>query len=177
MSQEMFSGWGVRTVGSSEPRYNPMSYHNGSIWPHDNAIIAAGISRYGLRSAATSLFDSLYEASRYMELQRMPELFCGFHRRPDGSGPTLYPVACAPQAWAAGAVFLMLNSCLGINVVPGEPAILLSQPWLPRALNELRIDNLQVGQASVDLVFRRRREHIDTEVKGRRGDIEVRELK
>ena len=177
MSQEMFSGWGVRTVGSSEPRYNPMSYHNGSIWPHDNAIIAAGISRYGLRSAATSLFDSLYEASRYMELQRMPELFCGFHRRPDGSGPTLYPVACAPQAWAAGAVFLMLNSCLGINVVPSEPAILLSQPWLPRALNELRIDNLQVGQASVDLVFRRRREHIDTEVKGRRGDIEVRELK
>ena len=177
MSQEMFSGWGVRTVGSSEPRYNPMSYHNGSIWPHDNAIIAAGVSRYGLRSAATSLFDSLYEASRYMELQRMPELFCGFHRRPDGSGPTLYPVACAPQAWAAGAVFLMLNSCLGINVVPGEPAILLSQPWLPRALNELRIDNLQVGQASVDLVFRRRREHIDTEVKGRRGDIEVRELK
>lgn len=177
MSQEMFSGWGVRTVGSSETRYNPMSYHNGSIWPHDNAIIAAGISRYGLRSAATSLFDSLYEASRYMELQRMPELFCGFHRRPDGSGPTLYPVACAPQAWAAGAVFLMLNSCLGINVVPAEPAILLSQPWLPRALNELRIDNLQVGQASVDLVFRRRREHIDTEVKGRRGDIEVRELK
>ena len=177
MSHEMFSGWGVRTVGSSEPRYNPMSYHNGSIWPHDNAIIAAGISRYGLRSAATSLFDSLYEASRYMELQRMPELFCGFHRRPDGSGPTLYPVACAPQAWAAGAVFLMLNSCLGIHVVPAEPAILLSQPWLPRALNELRIDNLQVGQASVDLVFRRRREHIDTEVKGRRGDIEVRELK
>ena len=107
----------------------------------------------------------------------MPELFCGFHRRPDGSGPTLYPVACAPQAWAAGAVFLMLNSCLGINVVPAEPAILLSQPWLPRTLNELRIDNLQVGQASVDLVFRRRREHIDTEVKGRRGDIEVRELK
>jgi glycogen debranching enzyme len=153
-----------------------MSYHNGSIWPHDNAIIAAGFARYGLRSAATAVFDSLYETSRYMELQRMPELFCGFHRRPDGSGPTLYPVACAPQAWAAGAVFLMLRSSLGLDIVPAEPAILLPHPWLPAALSELRIDNLQVGQASVDLVFRRRGEQIDVEVAGRRGAIEVREL-
>jgi glycogen debranching enzyme len=176
LGQEMYSGWGVRTVGSAEARYNPMSYHNGSIWPHDNAIIAAGLSRYGQRSAATAIFDSLYETSRYMELQRIPELFCGFHRRPDSSGPTLYPVACAPQAWAAGAVFLMLNASLGLKLVPAEPAILLSQPWLPAALQELRIDNLQVGRASVDLVFRRRAEHIDVEVAGRRGDIEVREL-
>ena len=176
LSQEMFSGWGVRTVGSAERRYNPMSYHNGSIWPHDNAIIAAGFSRYGLRSAATVVFDSLYETSRYMELHRMPELFCGFHRRTDAGGPTLYPVACAPQAWAAGAVFLMLNSSLGLDIAPAEPAIFLSQPCLPASLNKLRIDNLQVGQASVDLVFRRRAEHVDVEVAGRRGGIEVREL-
>ena len=106
----------------------------------------------------------------------MPELFCGFHRRLDGSGPTLYPVACAPQAWAAGSVFLMLNAVLGIKVVPAEPAILLSQPGLPAALGELRIDNLQVGQASVDLAFRRRGDYIDAEVTGRRGEIGVREL-
>jgi len=176
MDREMFSGWGVRTVGSSEPRYNPMSYHNGSIWPHDNAIIAAGFCRYGLQFAATAMLDGLYGASQHMELHQMPELFCGFHRRLDGSGPTLYPVACAPQAWAAGAVFLMLNAVLGIKVVPAEPAILLSRPWLPAAVSELRIDNLQVGQASVDLAFLRRGEHVDAEVTGRRGEIEVREL-
>jgi glycogen debranching enzyme len=175
MGSEMFSGWGVRTVGSSEPRYNPMSYHNGSIWPHDNAMIAAGFARYGLQNLAAEILDALYEASRHIELQRMPELFCGFHKRTDGSGPTLYPVACAPQAWAAGSVFLMLNACLGINVLNDKPQIHLFRPTLPAALNELRIDNLHVGGASVDLVFRRRGARVDSEVAARRGDIEVRE--
>ena len=172
---ELFSGWGVRTIGSSESRYNPMSYHNGSIWPHDSAIVAAGLCRYGLQSAAADILDGLYEASRHIELQRMPELFCGFHRRADGSGPTLYPVACAPQAWAAGSVFLMLNACLGISVVTTKPEIRLSRPALPSILSELRIDNLQVGKCAIDLAFRRQGAHIDSEVMGRRGDIEVRE--
>jgi len=175
MSLEMFSGWGVRTVGSAEARYNPMSYHNGSIWPHDNAMVAAGFSRYGLQAFAAEILNALYEASRHIELQRMPELFCGFHKRTDGSGPTLYPVACAPQAWAAGSVFLMLGASLGINVVAGKPQIHLFRPSLPAALNELHIDNLRVGQASVDLVFRRRENRVDSEVTGRRGDIEVHE--
>jgi glycogen debranching enzyme len=175
MAPEMFSGWGVRTVSSSERRYNPMSYHNGSIWPHDNAMIAAGFARYGLQNLAAELLNALYESSRHFELQRMPELFCGFHKRNDGSGPTLYPVACAPQAWAAGSVFLMLGACLGITVVTDKPQIRLSHPSLPAALNELRIDNLRVGDASVDLVFRRRGTRIDSEVTGRRGDIEVHE--
>jgi glycogen debranching enzyme len=175
MSLEMFSGWGVRTVGSSEARYNPMSYHNGSIWPHDNAIVAAGFARYGLQKFAAEILNGLYEASRHIELQRMPELFCGFHKRTDGSGPTLYPVACAPQAWAAGSVFLMLSACIGINVVADKQQIHLYRPTLPAALNELRIENLRVGSASVDLIFRRRETCVHTEVADRRGDIEVHE--
>ena len=177
MGPEMFSGWGVRTVGSSQARYNPMSYHNGSVWPHDNAIIAAGFSRYGLPELAAELLNSFYGASRHIELHRMPELFCGFHKRGDGSGPTLYPVACAPQAWAAGAVFLMLGACLGAAVGAEKPQIRLERPALPAVLNELRINHLQVGSASVDLVFRRNGSRIDTEVGDRRGDIEVQESK
>jgi glycogen debranching enzyme len=175
MRPEMFSGWGVRTVSSSERRYNPMSYHNGSVWPHDNAMIAAGFARYNLQNLACELLNALYEASRHVELQRMPELFCGFHKRNDGSGPTLYPVACAPQAWAAGAVFLMLSASLGITVGNSKPQIRLSRPCLPAVLSEVRIDNLRVGDASVDLVFRQRGTRIESEVAGRRGDIEVRE--
>jgi glycogen debranching enzyme len=175
MGPQMFSGWGVRTVASSEARYNPMSYHNGSVWPHDNAIIAAGFSRYGMQNLAAEVLNAFYEASRHIELRRMPELFCGFHKRTEGSGPTLYPVACAPQAWAAGSVFLMLASCLGINVVAAKPRIHFFRPSLPAALNELRIDNLQVGEASVYLAFRRRGTRVDTEVAGRSGDIEVHE--
>jgi glycogen debranching enzyme len=176
LGPDMFSGWGVRTVGSSEARYNPMSYHNGSIWPHDNAIIAAGFCRYGLQHQAAQVLDALYSASRHFELQRMPELFCGFHKRPDGSGPTLYPVACAPQAWAAGAIFLMLSACLGITVAAGKPAIHLYRPGLPATLNQLRVDNLRVGPAGADLLFHRQDKRIHAEVTGRRGDIEVREL-
>jgi len=176
MSTDLYSGWGVRTVGSSEARYNPMSYHNGSVWPHDNAIIAMGFANYGLHAPAAEILQGMYEASRHVELQRMPELFCGFHKRPDGSGPTLYPVACAPQAWAAASVFLMLQACLGINVVTAKPEIRLNWPRLPEVLGEVRVLNLRVGQSSVDLLFRRRGSRVDTEVTGRQGDIEVREV-
>ncbi|HKF26310.1 MAG TPA: amylo-alpha-1,6-glucosidase [Candidatus Acidoferrum sp.] len=175
MGPEMFSGWGVRTVASSEARYNPMSYHNGSVWPHDNAIIAAGFARYGMQSLAAEVLNALYEASRHIELQRMPELFCGFHKRTEGSGPTLYPVACAPQAWAAGSVFLMLSACLGIDITASPARVQLIRPSLPAALNELRIDNLRVGNGSVNLAFRRQGKRVDTEVTGRSGDVEVHE--
>src|SRR5216110_2394552 len=102
LSERMFSGWGIRTIAAGEARYNPMSYHNGSIWPHDNAIAAAGFSRYGLTSPAARLLDALLDLSQAIDLHRLPELLCGFHRRAE-ERPTLYPVACAPQAWAAGA--------------------------------------------------------------------------
>ena len=173
MSNQLFSGWGVRTVGSGEARYNPMSYHNGSIWPHDNALIAMGFSEYGLQGSASEILEGLFHASRHVELQRMPELFCGFHKRPDGSGPTLYPVACAPQAWAAGAVFLMVQACLGIKVSASKPEIRLTRPYLPPALNDLRVENLQVGDASADLFFRRQGEEVQMEISRRRGAIEI----
>src|SRR5206468_3734123 len=126
-----WSGFGVRTLAAGEARYNPMSYHNGSVWPHDNALIAAGLARYGLREAVARPLEGLYEASLYVELHRMPELFCGFSRRP-GEGPTLYPVACAPQAWAAGAVFLLLKAALGIEVDGQKHEVTLGRPVLPR---------------------------------------------
>ena len=102
MEPRFFSGWGIRTLARDEPRYNPMSYHNGSIWPHDNSLIALGLRKYGFTSAADRIFAGMWQAAGYMDFQRLPELFCGFPRRP-GRGPTLYPVACSPQAWAAAA--------------------------------------------------------------------------
>jgi glycogen debranching enzyme len=175
MSAECFSGWGVRTVASSEIRYNPMSYHNGSIWPHDNAILALGFSRYGLQQQAAEILQGMYSASRHLQLHRMPELFCGFHKRSDGSGPTLYPVACAPQAWAAAAVFMMLQACLGISVSFEKPQIRLERPHLPTILDHVRIENLTVGDLDADLIFRRSGSQVDLEVIRRRGDIDVQE--
>ena len=115
MAPESFSGWGVRTVAASEGRYNPMGYHTGAVWPHDNALIAQGLARYGLADQALRIWTGLFEAGLYFDLHRMPELFCGFAQDP-GEGPVLYPVACAPQAWAAASVFLLLQACLGLEV-------------------------------------------------------------
>lgn len=115
LDSDMFSGWGVRTLSSSSGRYNPMSYHNGSIWPHDNALIAFGLSKYGLQKHVLKIMESIFGASLFMELQRVPELYCGFEKRP-GIGPTAYPVACSPQAWAVGTVFMLLQSCLRISI-------------------------------------------------------------
>jgi glycogen debranching enzyme len=107
---DMFSGWGIRTVAHAERRYNPMSYHDGSVWPHDNGIAAAGCARYGLNGHVAVPFEGLFEASAEMDGHRLPELFCGFHRQP-GEGPTLCPAVCSPQAWASGVVFQLL-ACL-----------------------------------------------------------------
>src|SRR5580692_4350250 len=115
LGRDSFSGWGIRTVASGEARYNPISYHNGSIWPHDNAMIALGFARYGLASAASQLFSAMLAAASHQDLRRLPELFCGFRRRPH-RGPTAYPVACAPQAWAAAAPFAFLHACLGLEL-------------------------------------------------------------
>lgn len=173
LSERMFSGWGIRTVASGESRYNPMSYHNGSIWPHDNALVALGLSLYGHQSKVLQIFYGLYEASLHVELNRLPELFCGFHKRTDSSGPTLYPVACSPQAWAAGSVFLLLRAALGISIRAPERTIRLSNPVLPAGLDELTIENLRVADAAVDLLIRRHPEGVGVEVLRRDGDIEV----
>ncbi len=173
LADDSFSGWGVRTLSSLEARYNPMSYHNGSIWPHDNALIALGLSRYGLKEYALPILTGLFEASRYVDLHRLPELFCGFPRRP-GEGPTLYPVACAPQAWAAGAVFLLLQGCLGLQINGQERRLAFYHPTLPESLDEVWIRNLRIADAEVDLHIINHRHHdVGIQVLRRQGDVEI----
>ncbi len=172
LDRDSFSGWGVRTLSSAERRYNPMSYHNGSVWPHDNALIAAGLGRYGLTPEAARLLYAFFELSRAVDLRRLPELICGFERSP-GAGPTLYPLACAPQAWAAGAVFLMLQACLGLSIRGREGQILLERPTLPPFLETLRIDDLRVGSGSVDLSLSRRGPEVSVDVARSSGHVTV----
>jgi glycogen debranching enzyme len=172
LDRESFTGWGVRTLASAEQRYNPMSYHNGSVWPHDNAVIASGFGRYGLTQDAARLLFAFFELSRSVDMRRLPELICGFERLP-GAGPTLYPLACAPQAWAAGAVFLMLQACLGLSVRGRESQILLERPTLPPFLETLRIDDLRVGSGSVDLSLSRRGPEVSVDVARSSGHVTV----
>jgi glycogen debranching enzyme len=171
----MFSGWGIRTLAAGQQRYNPMSYHDGSIWPHDNAISALGLARAGFHDHAARVMDGLFDASRHFELARLPELFCGFSRRGD-EGPTRYPVACSPQAWAAGAVFMLLQACLGLEVDAPARLLHFDQARLPAFLDDLRIDNLAVGDASVNLHVVRRPRGVRVDVLGRQGVVEVRSV-
>jgi glycogen debranching enzyme len=131
-----------------------MSYHNGSIWPHDNALIALGLARYGHKQPVESLFDALFGAANYMDYRRLPELFCGFPKK-HGHGPTLYPVACSPQAWASATPFTLLEASLGLEFDPGGGEIHLCNPRLPPFLDEVTLRNLQLGASSVDLRVRR----------------------
>jgi glycogen debranching enzyme len=172
LSEEMFSGWGIRTVAALEARYNPMSYHNGSVWPHDNALIASGLARYGFRELVLQILTGLFDAALFLDLHRLPELFCGFARRP-GEGPTLYPVACAPQSWSAASVFLLLQACLGLSIKGPEAKISFSRPLLPESLQEIRIKNLKVGKALVDLFLQRHAQDVGINVIRREGGVEI----
>ncbi len=172
MHESGFSGWGVRTLATSEARYNPMSYHNGSIWPHDNALVAAGFSRYGLKAEAGAILTALYEASLYFDLHRLPELFCGFPKLPD-TQPTEYPVSCSPQAWAAGSVLLLLQACLGMRVRGVENRVIFVQPHLPHFLEEVEIRGLHVNGASIDLSLTRHEEDVGVNVMRRDGNVAV----
>jgi glycogen debranching enzyme len=176
LGSDMFSGWGLRTLSSREARYNPMSYHNGSIWPHDNAIAAEGVSAYGYREEALCIFNGLFGASQNVELNRLPELFCGFGRR-SGQGPTLYPVACSPQAWAAGSVFLLLKAVLGLDIDAVGQRITFRSPMLPELLPELWIHNLRVGQASIDLQLQRYPGDVGVTVLSKTGNVQLATLK
>jgi glycogen debranching enzyme len=172
MDSETFCGWGIRTVASSQARYNPMSYHNGSVWPHDNAVAAAGMARYGFADEALRVMGALYEASLSFDQHRLPELFCGFQRRED-EGPTLYPVACSPQAWAAATVFSLLETCLGMSFRPEVPEIVLRRPHLPDCIQWLRIGPLAVGQRSVELLLRRYENNVGIDVLQKHGEITI----
>ncbi|HVO23920.1 MAG TPA: amylo-alpha-1,6-glucosidase [Candidatus Margulisiibacteriota bacterium] len=172
LASESFSGWGVRTVAACESRYNPMSYHNGSVWPHDNALIAQGLARYGQAEQALQIWTGLFEAALHFDLHRMPELFCGFAQDP-GEGPVPYPVACAPQAWSAASVFLLLQACLGLEINAPEVRVSFTRPQLPSSLGELRIHNLEVAGASVDLLLVRHEHDVGVNVLRRDGDLQV----
>jgi glycogen debranching enzyme len=168
-----FTGWGVRTIADTEARYNPMAYHNGSIWPHDNAIIAAGMTHRRSKVLAEEILNAHYEASTFFDSGRLPELFCGFRRR-EGKAPTRYPVACSPQAWAAGAVFMMLQACLGLSVDAIKSRVLLRSPCLPRCLDRISIRGLSLGGAGdVDLTLVRSGRSVAAHVERRSGDLEV----
>ncbi|HYD86342.1 MAG TPA: amylo-alpha-1,6-glucosidase [Vitreimonas sp.] len=167
-----FSGFGIRTIAASEARYNPISYHNGSIWPHDNSMIAAGLARYGFRREAGQIFAGLFEASTYMDLRRLPELFCGFPRQ-RGAGPVFYPVACAPQAWAATAPLLLLQACLGLEFDAQECRISFNKPFLPSFLDEVTLSRLRVADAEVDVALKRAGSDVLLHVLRRTGDCRV----
>ncbi|MEO5657952.1 MAG: amylo-alpha-1,6-glucosidase [Nitrospiria bacterium] len=176
MGRNSFSGWGIRTVDAGEVRYNPMAYHNGSVWPHDNALIAEGFSRYGLKDAALRVMVGLFETSNFVDLHRLPELFCGFAQRPE-RGPTLYPVACSPQAWASGAVFLLLQACFGLSIDASRRQIRFDHPILPDGLPRVRVTDLRVGKASVDLELERHAGGVSIKVLRREGDVEILAIK
>ena len=170
--ESFFSGWGVRTIADFEKRFNPMSYHNGSVWPHDNALIGFGCTQTPYKELACQILSGLFDASKFLHLHRMPELFCGFSRHA-GTGPTLYPTACAPQAWAAGAVFLLLQACLGLTIRASEATIYFFYPRLPESLPEVSVRDIRVGQSSVDLEIRRNGERIMVNPIHQKGDLKV----
>ncbi|MCA1561724.1 MAG: amylo-alpha-1,6-glucosidase [Acidobacteria bacterium] len=172
MTDAMFAGWGVRTVAAGEARYNPMSYHNGSIWPHDNAVAAAGLARYGFTAEAARIMNAMFDLSQSVDGHRLPELLCGFHRR-GGEYPTLYPVACAPQAWAAGAVYLLLGGCLGLQIDAAARRVSFHRAILPDNIEWVRLTNLVVAGASADLMLMRHARDVGITVLGREGELEI----
>lgn len=172
VSPNFFSGWGIRTIATSEARYNPMSYHNGSVWPHDNAMITAGFARYGLRDRIPPIFDGLLDAALQMDQRRLPELFCGFRRRA-GRAPILYPVACAPQAWASGAMLHMLSALLGLKVDAGSRTITLRSPRLPESVGRVSIRDMRVGGGSADFILRNNSGTVIADVTNSRGGAKV----
>ena len=168
MSDEMFSGWGVRTLSTAERRYNPMSYHNGSVWPHDNAIVAAGLGRIGERRSVIRILEGLLHAETHLKGGSLPELFCGFPRD-ERLGPVPYPVACHPQAWSAASVFMIIRAMLGIEVLGLERKLVIESPAMPEWLDWLRIENLRVADGSVSLLIRRTPEVPAIEILEKKG--------
>jgi glycogen debranching enzyme len=172
MADDMFTGWGVRTLASGERLYNPMSYHNGSVWPHDTAIAAVGMRRYGLADPFITLATGLFESVLQFENMRMPELFCGFPRV-DGYGPTQYPVACSPQAWAAGVVFMLISSMLGLTPDAADNQLTLNRPRLPGWLSWIEIRDLQLRNSRITLRASQGQDGAAVEMLSRAGDAEL----
>jgi len=172
MGPDFFSGWGIRTVSRREARYNPMSYHNGSVWPHDNAIIGLGLARYGFTPAVNRVFEGMFAAADYMDFRRLPELFCGF-RRSRAQGPTLYPVACSPQAWSAATPFCLLQASLGLQFDPAGREIRFVNPHLPPFLDEVVLRHIRLQEASADIAVQRRGDAVSVHVIKKDGEVYV----
>jgi glycogen debranching enzyme len=172
LEADSFSGWGIRTLASGARRFNPMSYHNGSVWPHDNALIAAGFARYGFTERAADVLTALFDSSCDLADRRLPELFCGFARGP-GDRPVAYPVACRPQAWAAASVYLCLQAMLGLSIDAARRHVGFVRSALPPWLESLEIYALRVGDAELDLRLARGRHSAAVEVIDKRGDVEI----
>ncbi|MGH2635800.1 MAG: amylo-alpha-1,6-glucosidase [Actinomycetota bacterium] len=172
LSPDMFSGWGIRTMSKAAAAYNPMSYHNGSVWPHDNALIAAGLKRYGFARSTNRVATALFDAAVQADYLRLPELFCGFTRRTPNR-PVSYPIACSPQAWAAGSPYLMLQAILGISARAHENLLTVNLPHLPTWLNAVEVRNLAVGDSRISMVFRREGEITSFSLLAREGDVRV----
>ena len=172
MAEDMFSGWGLRTLSTTAKLYNPMSYHNGSVWPHDTAIAAAGLKRYGRTEAFLALTTALFDAALEWDGARMPELFCGFPRSP-GLGPTRYPVACSPQAWAAGVPFQLLSAMLGLAPDARANRLSLIEPVLPPWLDWVEVRDLRLGRSTLDFAVSRGSQTAAVELLSRRGDAEL----
>ena len=172
LHRRFFSGWGIRTIAEGEARYNPISYHNGSIWPHDNALIAMGFAKYGLNDAAATVFGAMFDAGIHQDLCRLPELFCGFVRKRH-RGPTAYPVACAPQAWAAAATFALLAASLGLKIEHETASICFTRPVLPPFLDHLILRDVSLGDAAVDLQLDRYGVDVTVKVLRRVGTVAV----
>jgi glycogen debranching enzyme len=166
--KRFFSGWGIRTIAQGEARYNPMSYHNGSVWPHDNALIAMGLARYGHKAEVLQIFQGLTEAAFTDEFRRLPELFCGFSRR-KGRGPTSYPVACSPQAWAAAGPFALIAAATGLELAYGDDEVRLANPALPAFIDDLFLHDVSVAGSRLDLRLSRSGDDVTTAVTRRHG--------
>jgi glycogen debranching enzyme len=169
LSADFSSGWGLRTLAVGEARYNPMSYHNGSIWPHDTAICAMGMARYGERRGVVHITASMFESASQFEM-RLPELFCGFPREA-GEPPVPYPVACLPQAWAAGSVFMMLQACLGVRADAPAGVVEVKDPHLPIGIDHFSILKVPLGDETLDLHFERDGERTVVREAGRRVTV------
>jgi glycogen debranching enzyme len=172
LGRDFFSGWGIRTVARGEARYNPLSYHNGSIWPHDNALIALGFARYGLVRQAAEIFTALFQVATLEEERRLPELFCGLIRRPH-RGPTSYPVACSPQAWAAAAPFACLEACLGLELRHASNSVCFVDPVMPDFLDHVTIRRLGLRDSRFDFTLQRHFRETTLAVLNREGDAKV----
>src|SRR5439155_25311349 len=172
LSPALSSGWGLRTLAARQRPYDPLGYHTGTVWPHDNALIAHGLKLYGFDAEAMKIIDQMSAAGMYFSYSRYPELFCGFSQD-DAPVPVEYPVACRPQAWSSGAPMLMLRSYAGITADAPDGKLYILRPQLPAWLDRLEITGLRVGRARVDLAFTARDGVPATQVPRKEGDIEV----